>query len=60
MTPRKDFLDRMRIASPCHVGWENMTGDERVRFCAQCSLHVYNISEMTRDEVASLIADMEG
>ncbi|HKQ53816.1 MAG TPA: carboxypeptidase-like regulatory domain-containing protein [Pyrinomonadaceae bacterium] len=50
----------MRIASPCHVGWENMKGDDRTRFCGQCSLHVYNISAMTRDEVASLIANSEG
>jgi hypothetical protein len=60
MTQQKDFLDRMRIASPCNVGWENMTGDDRTRFCDQCSLHVYNISAMTRDEVASLVAKTEG
>ena len=60
MTQQKDFLDRMRIASPCHVGWENMKGDERTRFCAQCSLNVHNISAMTRDEVASLVAKTEG
>jgi hypothetical protein len=60
MTQHKDFLDRMRIASPCHVGWENMTGDDRTRFCDQCSLHVYNISAMTRDEVASLVTKTEG
>jgi Carboxypeptidase regulatory-like domain len=60
MTQQKDFLDRMRIASPCNVGWENMTGDEGTRFCDQCSLHVYNISRMTRDEVASLVAKTGG
>lgn len=60
MTQPKDFLDRMRIASPCNVGWETMTGDDRTRFCDQCSLHVYNISAMTRDEVASLVAKTEG
>lgn len=60
MTPQKDFLDRMRIASPCHVGWENMTGDDRKRFCDQCSLHVHNISAMTRDEVASLVKSADG
>lgn len=60
MTPHEDFLDRMRIASPCHVGWENMAGDDRKRFCDQCSLHVYNISAMTSDEVASLIESKDG
>jgi hypothetical protein len=60
MPAQKDFLDRMRIASPCSVGWQNMAGDERVRFCNQCSLNVYNISAMTREEVALLIKSAEG
>ncbi|HJU53295.1 MAG TPA: carboxypeptidase-like regulatory domain-containing protein [Pyrinomonadaceae bacterium] len=60
MTRQKDSLDRMRIASPCNVGWENMSGDDRTRFCDQCSLHVYNISALTRDEVALLIKNTEG
>ncbi|HYG82521.1 MAG TPA: carboxypeptidase-like regulatory domain-containing protein, partial [Pyrinomonadaceae bacterium] len=60
MNQPKDFLERVRIASPCNVGWENMAGDDRTRFCDQCSLHVYNISRMTRDEVASLVKNAEG
>jgi hypothetical protein len=60
MTRHNDFLDRMRIASPCSVGWERMSGDEKVRYCDECNLHVYNISEMTGERVASLIASKEG
>jgi hypothetical protein len=37
-----------------------MTGDERVRHCALCSLNVYNFSEMTRDEIRELIVRTEG
>lgn len=59
MTKPNDSLDRMRIASPCSVGWENMSGDDRVRFCNQCSLHVYNISEMTKEQISSLVARTE-
>ena len=53
-------LDNLRTASPCPVGWEQMTGDERVRLCRLCNLHVYNISEMTRGEACALIAKSEG
>src|SRR6266849_4080752 len=53
-------LDHLRIASPCPVGWEQMAGDDRVRFCEQCSLRVYNISAMTRNEAETLIANTEG
>lgn len=60
MTQQNDSLDRIRIASPCSVGWERMSGDERVRFCTECNLHVYNIAAMTGEQVKSLIASTEG
>lgn len=53
-------LDNLRIASPCRVGWDQMTGDERVRRCDLCELRVYDISRMTRREAESLIANTEG
>jgi hypothetical protein len=37
-----------------------MTGDERVRFCAQCNLSVYNLSDMTRSEAEALLYKSEG
>jgi Carboxypeptidase regulatory-like domain len=55
-----DFLNEMRIASPCPVGWEQMSGDERVRHCRLCDLHVYNISELTPKQVQSLIEHSDG
>jgi hypothetical protein len=53
-------LDRLSIASPCPATWEQMKGDERARFCELCSLHVYNIAELTSSEAKSLIANTEG
>ncbi|HJQ35263.1 MAG TPA: carboxypeptidase-like regulatory domain-containing protein [Pyrinomonadaceae bacterium] len=55
-----DLLERLRVASPCPASWEAMEGDERVRFCRQCELHVYNLSAMTRAEAESLVARTEG
>lgn len=60
MSNRKFDINSLRIASPCPVGWENMTGDARKRFCSLCSLNVYNISEMTKTEAEALIAASEG
>jgi len=37
-----------------------MAGDERIRFCNQCNLNVYNISAMTRSEAESFIVNAEG
>jgi Carboxypeptidase regulatory-like domain len=53
-------LDRVHIATPCPASWEAMTGDDRVRFCDQCQLNVYNLSALTRIEAESLIASTEG
>lgn len=44
------------IAAPCDIGWENMQGDDRVRFCSDCKLNVYNTSVMTTEEVRALAA----
>ena len=53
-------LDHVRIAAPCKADWDQMIGNERVRFCGQCSLNVYNLSGMTRSDAESLIARTEG
>lgn len=52
-------LDNMRIASPCAANWDEMPGDERRRFCRACSLNVYNLSGMTRDEAENLLLASE-
>jgi hypothetical protein len=53
-------VDRLRIATPCPMSWEQMTGNSQVRFCDHCQLKVYNISELSRSEAESLIASAEG
>jgi len=53
-------INRLRIATPCPISWDQMTGDNRVRFCDHCHLSVYNISELTRIEAERLIASTEG
>jgi hypothetical protein len=57
---KNDLLNRVRIASPCNVNWESMTGNERVRHCSQCDLQVYDISELTPDQAIALIISSEG
>ena len=53
-------LDSIRIASPCRSDWNQMYGDDRRRFCAECKLNVYNLSGMTRDEAEQLVMNSEG
>ena len=51
---------KIKIASPCSARWEDMTGDERSRFCQHCKKHVYNFTEMSAEEVTALIEEKEG
>lgn len=37
-----------------------MRGDDRARFCDQCSLTVYNLSALTREEGLRLVQTREG
>lgn len=54
------ILDQVKIASPCTVDWDKMTGDERVRFCGQCSKNVFNLSQMSKKDAEDLIYQSEG
>lgn len=49
------LVDTLRVASPCHEKWEDMTGDERSRFCGKCEKDVHNISALTRDEAEAFL-----
>jgi hypothetical protein len=60
MTKPASSLDLVQVALPCHVSWDEMTGDERQRFCRQCNLHVYNLSDMPRGEAEAFIASATG
>ncbi len=53
-------LNEVEVASPCQADWNEMQGDEKVRFCSQCNLHVYNLSAMDVEEAADTIARHDG
>jgi hypothetical protein len=54
------ILDRISIPSPCSADWDEMTGNEQVRFCQHCSKHVNNLSEMTRKQALEMVARSKG
>jgi len=53
-------VDEIRVASPCNARWNDMSGDERARYCGQCSKHVFNLSAMTRAQIETLVREKEG
>lgn len=60
MTKRSIPLNMISIAAPCSANWNEMTGNDKVRFCQQCSLNVYNLSNMAQDQAEELIRNKEG
>lgn len=57
---RRNLLQQIEIAAPCNASWDDMDGNEQMRFCNQCSLHVYNLSAMTAAAAEELILSREG
>ena len=51
---------QLKIASPCPASWDDMEGDDRVRFCDECELNLYNLSAMTEDAARKLVEEREG
>ena len=51
-----DLVDRVRIAAPCPVQWEDLDGDGPVRHCGQCDMSVFNFTQMPRAQVQELLA----
>jgi ankyrin repeat protein len=56
----KDLLDKTKVATPCSESWNEMSGNEKVRFCSHCAKDVNNISEMTRKEAFKLVRKSDG
>jgi ankyrin repeat protein len=53
-------LDQITIPEPCDADWDSMAGNDQVRFCEHCNLHVNNLSSMTRPNAIRLVARSKG
>jgi ankyrin repeat protein len=53
-------LDRIKIEAPCEADWDSMIGNDKVRFCQHCNLHVNNLSAITRSQAQRLVARSSG
>ena len=49
------YVDRVRVKTPCSERWEEMIGNDQVRFCSHCAKHVNDISKLTRKEATRLV-----
>ena len=57
---KKLYWQAIKVAEPCTEEWNEMTGNDQVRFCSHCAKSVNNISEMTRGRAKRLIRKSNG
>ena len=61
----RSVVDDLRVARPCFEPWDEMDdveGEEadRVRHCARCDRHVFNVSALSRAEAAAFLRERTG
>jgi len=50
----------LRISSPCPMSWNDLSGNDRIRYCGKCKLNVYNLADMEPQEVEAIVRKTEG
>lgn len=56
-TPRRlPLLERAAVKTSCEASWDEMVGDDVVRFCCTCSKNVYDLTAMDPDEAELFLA----
>ena len=50
-------LDRIVIAAPCPIQWDEMPGSDTVRHCTGCAKNVYNISAMSTTDAEQFLGE---
>lgn len=54
------ILRRISIEKPCSASWEQMTGNDQVRFCGHCELSVTQVSKLSRAKAVKLVKQSKG
>ena len=57
---KKSLIDAIEVKTPCAENWNEMRGNEKIRFCAHCNFEVNNISALTRKQAMRLVRASSG
>ena len=57
---KKTLIEQINIKEPCSESWDEMSGNDEVRFCSHCSLNVTDLSAMTRQKALKIVKKAEG
>jgi Carboxypeptidase regulatory-like domain/Ankyrin repeats (3 copies)/Ankyrin repeats (many copies) len=56
----RDLSEQLKIKTPCSANWDQMIGNEWVRFCEHCQLTVNDLTPLTPKRVRRLIENSKG
>lgn len=56
----RDLSNQLKIKNPCSANWDQMIGNDWVRFCEHCQLTVNDLTPLTPKRVRRLIAESKG
>jgi hypothetical protein len=57
---KNEFLKEIEVKTPCTQDWDEMTGNNEIRFCSHCNLSVNNLSAMTRKKALKIVRESQG
>lgn len=58
--PKRNFDDAVKVKSPCSESWDEMTGNDLIKFCSHCAKDVNDVSKLTRREAMRLVRRSKG
>lgn len=56
----RDLPTQLEIKTPCTASWDQMRGNDRVRFCEHCQHTVNDLTSLTPKRIRRLIAKSQG
>lgn len=57
---KSKFTDSIEVKSPCDESWDEMQGNDKVRFCSHCAKSVNNISLLSRKKAEKIVRASNG
>jgi hypothetical protein len=54
------ILRQIAIKQPCTANWDEMRGNDQIRFCGHCDLSVTDLAQMTRVKAERLVRKSQG
>ena len=56
----RDLSRQLEVKTPCSANWNQMSGNDKVRFCEHCQLTVNDLTSLTPKRIRRLIAKLQG